>query len=353
MINDASQTDSTPRSSMSDDLNSQPFPDWIGRRAELYPMHPLIALSVSLPTPPIQELYQDMRRMVLLRESGCSVSAMSGVGKSFALDIIRQQLARDFPGIVVYTHNAHHHDVTSVRGFFQHFLATVNQPNRKGETYELRLRLVTTIVDDAGRSPFKQAVLLVDEAQEMHLSDFRFLKDVYNDLAREGIHLIGILMGEEPAFKDSIKNLGGAREKSLIDRFSHRVFRLRSFQNVADIRWVLRAIDSEVFLESPKVRWTEFFFPIAYASGFRLEHEAEALWNALTRAKRQSRRSDGVSARVAFRAIKEFLTDNAGADARTPKLPSDAWMAAVGRAIWRDALAQPGGATDGTESVKT
>jgi hypothetical protein len=336
-----------------EDLNPQPMHDWIARRAELYPMHPLIAQSVSLPTPAVQELYQDIRRVVVLRESGCSISAISGVGKSFALDIIKQQLMKDFPGIVVYTHNAHYHQVSSVRGFFQHFLTTVDQPNRKGETYELRLRLVTTIVDDAGRSPSKLAVMLVDEAQELHLSDFWFLKDVYNDLAQEGIRLIGILMAEEPAFGDSIKKLSGAREKSLIDRFSQRIFHLRAYRKIDDIRWILQTIDSELFLENPKVRWTEFFFPVAYAAGFRLEHQADALWNALTRAKRQSRRSEGVSARVAFGAIKEFLTDNAGVDARTLKLSPDAWKAAVGRTIWRDALNRPEGATDGTEGVNT
>jgi hypothetical protein len=298
-----------------EDLNPQPMHDWIARRAELYPMHPLIAQSVSLPTPAVQELYQDIRRVVVLRESGCSISAISGVGKSFALDIIKQQLMKDFPGIVVYTHNAHYHQVSSVRGFFQHFLTTVDQPNRKGETYELRLRLVTTIVDDAGRSPSKLA--------------------------------------EEPAFGDSIKKLSGAREKSLIDRFSQRIFHLRAYRKISDIRWILQTIDSELFLENPKVRWTEFFFPAAYAAGFRLEHQADALWNALTRAKRQSRRSEGVSARVAFGAIKEFLTDNAGVDARTLKLSPDAWKAAVGRTIWRDALNRPEGATDGTEGVNT
>nr|WP_082664737.1 ATP-binding protein [Burkholderia ambifaria] len=327
----------------------QPQLGWIERRAELYPVHPLIASSIALPTPPIKEVYQDIRRNVVLREPGCCILAGTGVGKSFALHVIAEQLRHDFPGIVVYRHNAHYHNVASVRGFFQHFLSTVHQPNRKGETFELRLRLVNTMADEADQSTLRLVVLLIDEAQELLVSDYRFLKDVYNDLEQDGIHLICVLMGEPPSNRIPTSYIQG--DQSLIDRFSHRIFELRSFVSVADIRYVLQAIDSEVFLGSPPVRWTQFFFPLAYDHGFRLESQAGVLLAALKNVAHLPRLRAGVPARLLFGAIKVFLIDFAGADSAALKLPQDAWSLAVRHALPCDLPRHNELETDGTDNV--
>jgi type II secretory pathway predicted ATPase ExeA len=305
--------------------------EWVKRREELYPTHPLIASTITLATPPIKELYQNIHRGVLLREPGCCVLGSSGVGKSFALHFIEDQLRHEFPGIVVYRHNAHHHNVQSVRGFFQHFLETVKQANKKGETFELRLRLVNAMIDAAEQSPFRLVMLLVDEAQELLIGDFRFLKDVYNDLAQDGVHLICVLMGEHPSIR--IPNNYVDADKSLIDRFSHRIFELRPFSSSNDIRCVLESIDSEVFFAPLPVRWTQFFFPLAYDHGFRLASQADEVLVALKHVARLPTTRAGVPARLLFGTVKAFLTDFAGADSASLNLPQDAWPISVRHAL--------------------
>ncbi|HEX7647781.1 MAG TPA: ATP-binding protein, partial [Noviherbaspirillum sp.] len=169
--------------------------------------HPLFDHSVLLPTNAIEDVYRIVKRVVMLRETGCVFTGQSGVGKTDALARIRLMLQADFPGLCTFTHDAHNHEIASIRAFFKHFLTTVGQNEKKGETYDLRSRLIRLLVDESRISGMNLIVMFIDEANAMLLSDFLFLKDVYNDLSREGVQLITVLMGQDPDLKKVINDL--------------------------------------------------------------------------------------------------------------------------------------------------
>jgi hypothetical protein len=123
-------------------------------------------MNVALQTPPIQELYRDLKRVVLLGETGCCVTAPSGFGKSFALRLLQAMFREDFPHLPVYRHSVFNHRVESVRSFFKHFLETARNGNTTGETYDLRSRLSHTLVDETQYCETGMVLLLIDEAQE-------------------------------------------------------------------------------------------------------------------------------------------------------------------------------------------
>ncbi|WNC95033.1 AAA family ATPase [Paraburkholderia sp. FT54] len=307
-------------------------------RLDLLSMHPLIKSSVALPTPPVRELYVDLKRVVLLRDTGCCITSPSGFGKSFALSLIRAQFESDFPGLPVYKHSVFIHRAESVRSFFKHFLETARNRNTSGETYDLRSRLTHTLVDDTEYSDLGLILFLVDEAQDMLMSDYGFLKDVYNALADEGVHLIVILMGESPRFERHLEQLVTDARSDLINRFSRRQFLFRAIETTKDLQSVLREIDNAEFPEGSAVKWTEFFFPHAFRAGFRLENECRAFADSLARVSRSQGDGKGYPAKQIFSAIRALVVDNAWRDAPDMLLADGQWNKAVQWAKMQDAL---------------
>jgi hypothetical protein len=230
------------------------------------------------------------------------------------------------------------HRAESVRAFFKHFLETARNGNTAGETYDLRSRLAHTLVDDTRYSDFGLVLLLVDEAQDMLMSDYGFLKDVYNALADEGVRLIVILMGESPRFELQLEQLANDARADLINRFTRRQLSFRPIQTVKDIQIVLREIDNATFPPSPALKWTEFFFPSAFRMGFRLEQECGRFADVLARMNGSRGKAAGYPAKQVFSAIRALVVDNAGYDAPGMQLPDVAWDRAVQWAKMQDAL---------------
>ena len=309
------------------------------QRAELALDHPLFTSKVLLSTPPIEELYRIVKRIVVLRETGCCLTARSGVGKTSALAMVEVMLKMQIPKLVVFRHDTHNQQIPSIRAFFKHFLATVGHMDTRGETYDLRARLVNCLIDDARISGRNMILLLVDEAQAMSVQDFNFLKDVYNDLDKEGVQLISVLMGQEPDFTAAINRLKHAARLDLIGRFAMRKIPFRPYQDLADIAKVLKGIDMEIFPEGSSVTWTAFFFPVAFSNGFRLESQAKAFLDAIEAIVPQGSRRPGFPARQTFLAIRTFMLDNAGHDAPKLQLPPNAWKEAVQYAQLKEAAA--------------
>jgi hypothetical protein len=56
------------------------------------------------------------------------------------------------PGLCVVRHDAQNAQVPSIRVFFKHFLNSVKHTELRGETYDLRLRLVNWLVDEGPSS---------------------------------------------------------------------------------------------------------------------------------------------------------------------------------------------------------
>ena len=68
--------------------------------------HPAFNRNTVLLTEPIKELYQIVRHILLVRESGCCFTAQSGVGKTRALVLLEHLLRDRMPELVVIRHNS-------------------------------------------------------------------------------------------------------------------------------------------------------------------------------------------------------------------------------------------------------
>jgi hypothetical protein len=136
-------------------------------RAKLLIHHPLLTAAELLMTPPITELYRQVKRTVHLREPGCCFMAPSGVGKTRALSLVARMLREEIPNLAIYEHDTQNQQFPSIRAFFKNFLNTLKHPETKGETFDLRLRVTNRLIDDGRASGLYMVVLLIDEAQAM------------------------------------------------------------------------------------------------------------------------------------------------------------------------------------------
>lgn len=309
------------------------------RRAELGLHHPLMTRAILFPTAPIRDLYLAIRRVVVLRETGCCFTAPSGVGKSCALAVVDTMLRAQMPGLCVLRHDAQNVQVPSIRAFFKHFLHTVRHPELRGETYDLRVRLVSWLVDEGRYSGLNLVVLMIDEAQVMTIQDFNFLKDVFNELDKEGVQLITIMMAQDPDFMQVIDRLKHAGRLDLIARFAMRVLPFRPFNSAVDLSEVLDCIDTAIYPDGSEITWTEFFFPTAFSAGFRLKGELNPFMQAITdNAPKSKPVRFNYPARQVFVAIRSFMLDNAGADSASMAIPNSAWGHAVNYAKVGEAM---------------
>lgn len=275
--------------------------------------HPLFSGGVSIITPPIVEMYVSVKRAIALRELSRTFSGPSGAGKTYAISMVTAMLRTDFPRLCILSHTAGNQQLPSIRAFYKGFLHSVGHHEVKGETWDLRARLVRTMASEARQAGLNIVVLFIDEANAMTLQDFNFLKDVYNDLEKEDVQLITIMLGQSPDLDAVLDNLANNGRLDLISRFAMRRLRMRPYSSVSDIEVVFTHIDE---LTSSGQTWTEYFLPVSYGNGFRLRDHSTRAFAALARADPSGANGGHVvfPARQFFLMIRTFLLDGAADD---------------------------------------
>lgn len=171
----------------------------------------------------------------------------------------------------------------------------------------------------------------------MLLDDFLFLKDIYNDLDDEGIHLVTIMMGQDPEFSDVITMLREQGRSDLVSRFARRRQALRLLSRKEEIKSIFQQIDAAVWPPGSEQTWTQFFVPDAWAGGFRLENETDAFFEAVKACSENSSLSTGFPARQFFGVIRNYLTAGQLSDA-FGQAPQLAWEKAIEFALLTDAM---------------
>jgi hypothetical protein len=307
-------------------------------RDELTIEHPAFSIQTVLNTGPIKELYQVVRQILLVRETGCCFTAPSGVGKTRAFMMLEHVLRERMPNLVIVGHAGWNHQVPSIRAFFKHFLTAVSHPDLRGETFDLRRRLVCRLIDmaRANQSPF--VLLLIDEAGTLRVEDFLFLKDIYNDLDREGVGLTTIMIGQDPDFSDRIANLREKGRTDLVSRFARRREVLRALSTTEDVAGIFRQYDSAIWPAGSGQTWTKFFLPNACAAGFTLESQTSVFFKALRACTGKPLPRAGFPARQFFGALRYFLITEQPND-KPGRLPSpDTWKLAIEFSLLDDAV---------------
>lgn len=304
--------------------------------------HPLFDSNTVMLTPPITEMFNAVRKLMLLRETNCCFTAPSGAGKTRALRMLEYLLTQRMPNLTIYLHNIQNHQTPSIRGFFKHFLTTVGHADKKGETYDLRSRLSHRLTDSARERASRRVVLLIDEGNAMTLQDFQFLKDVGNDLDKEGVQLVTIMMGQDPEFSEVMNRLRDEKKLDLVGRFTRRPIPFRSYTSRDDIVEIFRQIDESHYPVDSGISWAQFFLASAWEDGFRMENQVDGFLHAGEHCFHDDVSRVGYPAKQLFGAVRFFMVAAADLLATGAKLDSaacsNAWSEAIDFALLESAV---------------
>lgn len=109
-----------------------------------------------------------------------------------------------------------------------------------------------------------------------------WLCEIYDKLERAHVRMISVMVGQRTLeeFRDNYIERGNG---VLIDRHMRKCLEFFGVRNIDQMIVVLNGYDT-ITESDPDWPFTRFFFPEAYAAGFRMQDAAELIWGEFTKA---------------------------------------------------------------------
>ncbi|WP_314441286.1 AAA family ATPase [Massilia timonae] len=256
-----------------------------GTRERLLAGHPIKEGEYTLPTQMMQRTYALVRELVWARRTGTVFYSSPRMGKTRCAGAIRDLLREEFPNIYVTLLSTR----PSGRPTTSHMLRLILEAeshvlSKRPDPNLLFGNAVADIRVKAGRIGAKQYVLLIDEMQLLNDSDLQQLVCFHNQLELQNLKMTVISFAQLEILHRRTSLLA-SNARQIIGRFLSDTLQFDGCCNEADFGDLLRCYDlASEYPEGSGITYTQFFFPIAFRAGFRLENYSTALWDALHRA---------------------------------------------------------------------
>jgi hypothetical protein len=260
---------------------STQFPEHIDRN------HCIFTKQYAVYTPPMHEMIQQIGDWIDHQRPGGYIFGASRLGKTRAvLWYLAQVLEERFGSLVPLviwnrrpggqpTEAAFWHQLLLASKF--QFVDPAKAPKRSEGEYLCTERFVT-LANNAGRN---YVVLLIDEAHEMTLREWKWLVGLQNQLDHEGYLLSVFSIGSHQlGYKhEYLASTGNAH---IAARFMAAHARFHGIRSAAELAYVLTGYDTDS--EWPPGSGTSFlqyFAPTYHDHGRRFADHVERLWEAL------------------------------------------------------------------------
>lgn len=249
-------------------------------RALFYSSHPVVTTAFEFPTPPLVRAVNIMLHIIGSGAPGCSFVAHPRFGKSSAITYCCSRLPEAFPDRPVFAFNGHHEPRVTSRSFFNDLLTQTGFQHLKHPRKNPRELLVHAWWMKAQALGSNSIILLGDEMQGPGLDEYIWLVDLTNDLKRLGVKTTAIFFGQ-PQLLGRRSLFESMQRGDILGRFMTRWFSFEGIASALELEKVFKCYDTAEHGEYPKGSgrcYTEFFFPQAYESGFRLSTGAGICW---------------------------------------------------------------------------
>lgn len=253
--------------------------------------HPIETGEYVIGTPSTFQMYQTISEWIDMRQPGGMVFGPPRFGKTRAILYVTMQLDAEFGGQLPIVHFlCQEHKLPNENVFFEEFLLAVGHGfSKQGKPVEKRGRLCEFLRALANQNPHKRLVIFLDEAQNLQTQHYKWLVDVYNLLDTARIRPTFILVGQkELAARRNAMVMG--KRFQIIGRFMVNAHQFHGLKSPADIKVCLHGYDENTeYPEGSGWTYTRFFFPVAYAHGWRLCGQAGTIWRAFAEAKQEAK----------------------------------------------------------------
>jgi hypothetical protein len=255
------------------------------QREKLLAEHPVRGGEYTLPTPMMQRTYALVRELVWARRTGTVFYASPRMGKTRCALAIRDLLREEFPNVYVTLLSTRPSGRPSTAHMLRLILeAESHALSRRPDADQLFGNAVADIRVKAGRIGAKQYVLLIDEMQLLNDVDLQQLVCFHNQLELQDLRMTAISFAQ-PEILHRRTSLLANNARQIIGRFLSDTLQFDGCANEGDFGNLLRSYDlASEYPEGSGITYTQFFFPVAFLSGFRLESYRTTMWDALHRA---------------------------------------------------------------------
>ncbi len=242
--------------------------------------HPLRRRSYRLPTQAIGAFRKLIDDSLFLYISGALVHGRPRMGKSYAIEFMRRDLAKRYPKMSVYKLRCARSQMPSENSFFSALLHSVKHPSQSGASKAaLRGRLLHKIRQVAEHQGDDRILLFADEAQHLREIEYEWLRDLHDELELNGLRLFTFLVGQ-PQLLAQKSALQAQDKEHIVARFMVEELAFRGISSAKACESVMAAYDHGEYPEKSGWSYTRFWVPRAYSAGLRMRESAERLWSA-------------------------------------------------------------------------
>ena len=312
----------------------------LDERLRLLPAHPLNQRPVKILTQSVRDTFLEVCEALVYKRPGYCFTADYRVGKSTALLMIKEKLPQSLPQVAVGLVSAQDHERVTERVLWGDIL-TAFKLITTGTAQDRQKRLRSAIIGACVQAGGNQFALLIDESQNYKEREFTCLRDLANQLRDEdGYTLTTVCLGD-PRLSELSRAFRKTR-KDLWARFLMKPERFYGIRDLTDLRFFLAEHDNTKRCEYPAgsgISYTEFFLPKAYANGWRLEKEAQNLWDAFARAAGTANREvTEIGMQWVGESVIRFLTLAISKDFSEFRAEPSLWDDAVQLSCFTDTL---------------
>lgn len=302
--------------------------------------HPLNMRPVEVLTRSIEEAFLQVVTAVKYRQLGLCFQAPFRLGKTTAACIIASNISQVVQHLAVHLAVAKTHEKVSERAFYgdlcESFMLT-NQGTAEERSGRLRKAIVAACQAMGGN----QFLLMIDEGQNWGEKEWEWLRDTGNVLLKDNkITLTTVTFGD--------MRLGAVRGKvqrtrqDLWARFMMKSTVFSGIRNKEDLAYFLSQLDNAEKYEYPAgsgISFSEFFFPLAYGAGWRLENQTDAIWQAFERAaSKVTRKVDELGMQWVSDTVVDFLISRTLSDFEGFNCEPDDWDNSVAASRFVESL---------------
>ncbi|WP_137915467.1 hypothetical protein [Rudaea sp. 3F27F6] len=146
-------------------------------------------------------------------------------------------------------------------------------------------------------APRGHLFFIIDEAQEINELELCWLKAIINWLVRRDCRVTVVMFGQQELLilRDTL--ITNARS-DLDVRYTSELYEFENIRDAKDLSVTFAACDeSSEFPVGSGCSYSHFFWPLAFAHGFRLAPQAEMAWAAFVKASPNTRCKNGICMR--------------------------------------------------------
>ncbi|MEQ1402991.1 ATP-binding protein [Acinetobacter baumannii] len=249
------------------------------------PMHPIITQEYAIYTPPMEKMICKIGDWIDQRVSGGYIYGPSRYGKTRTIKwYLKNELEFRFNSYVPMLVWIRKDSLMSEAEFWNQLLFASNyelldlnkQKNKVTARYLFEERIKTI----ASYAQSNYVVLVIDEAHEMTLREWKWLLGLQNTLDQAGIRLsVFSIASHSILFQPNY--LARTGNPHIATRFFAADLRFNGIQKIEELYYILQSYEADSeWPEGSQISYFQYFANEHYQSGERLSNHTELIWQA-------------------------------------------------------------------------